>query len=258
MILNDISYTDQGKGPVLVLIHGFCESGELWEDFGKELSKDFRVLVPDLPGFGKSDLMDSNISMEYFADKICQWLILLDVEKCTMIGHSLGGYITLAFAEKYESMLSAIGMFHSTAFEDSPKRKDSRNKTIDFIEKHGVALFAQSFVTPLFYYPNRKNLHKEIDKVIRIASESSFAGVIETTKAMRDRKERIEVLKSISVPVLFIIGKEDTTIPLEKSLEQAALPAHHVIHVLPDTAHMGMVEKKEETIKMVRDFVLSI
>jgi pimeloyl-ACP methyl ester carboxylesterase len=250
-----LEYNDYGHGPVVLLIHGFLESKELWQGFDLELANQFRVIVPDLPGFGESRFTEDSLSIEYFAECIHELLNILSVEKCVMIGHSLGGYVTLAFAEKYEHKVSGIGLFHSTAFEDSIEKKANRNRIIKFIEKHGVAAFANSSIPPLFPASSRETYKEEIANLIRIASSSSQDAVIETVKAMRDRKERIDLLKKITIPVFFIIGKEDSSVSLEKSLAQCYIPTHHVVHILENTGHMGMIESKLETIAITREFI---
>jgi pimeloyl-ACP methyl ester carboxylesterase len=250
-----LEYNDSGNGFPLVLIHGFCESKALWKYCEKELALHYRVIVPDLPGFGESRLQESKVSMEFFADKINELLDSLKIEQCIMIGHSLGGYVTLAFAEKYENRLKGLGLFHSTAFADTEEKKENRNKTIAFIEKHGVSLFAQSFVAPLFSLRNRDRLKAEIEELISIASSSSEEGVIETTKAMRDRPDRTGVLKKTSLPVLFVVGKKDGSVPLEKSLEQCHLAKHSIVHFLSEAGHMGMIENKPETIKIIFNYM---
>jgi pimeloyl-ACP methyl ester carboxylesterase len=250
-----LHYTESGSGKTLVLVHGFCESTLIWNKFQSQLSKKYRVICPDLPGFGKSPLKVKGISIAYYAEMLKELLLFLNVEQCCMIGHSLGGYITLAFAEKYPAMLNSFGLFHSTAFADNAEKKESRNKTIQFIEKHGVEMFAQSFVAPLFYAGNRASLKEEITLMTSIAASSSKDGVIEATKAMRDRQDRTHVLKNTNLPVLFIIGKEDTAVPLEKSLEQCYLPGNSTACFIKDAGHMGMLEKPEETIRIVERFM---
>jgi len=249
-----LSYRDEGNGTPLVLVHGFCESKEVWKDFSAILSSKFRVITPDLPGFGESKLEDPNTSMDYYADKLHALLNHLNIHKCILVGHSLGGYIGLAFAEKYEHRLWGLGLFHSTAFEDTQEKKDNRDRTIKFVEKHGVEAFASTAVTPLFYPPKREELKKEIELMIRIAAGSSKEGVIAAAQAMRDRKDRTNVLKKIKCPVLVVVGKEDQAVTLEKSLQQCCLPHHSVVHFLADAAHMGMFERKKDTLKIVEGF----
>src|SRR6185437_15275426 len=106
-----LSYHDEGKGTALVLVHGFCESKEVWKDFSSVLSSKFRVVTPDLPGFGDSKPDTTVTSIDDYADKLYSFLKQLGIDKCILIGHSLGGYVTLAFAELYEHMLLGMGMF---------------------------------------------------------------------------------------------------------------------------------------------------
>ncbi|HWZ22501.1 MAG TPA: alpha/beta hydrolase [Cytophagaceae bacterium] len=249
-----LEYNDTGHGYPLVLLHGFCENRSLWKYCEKTLALHYRVIAPDLPGFGESRLEEPQVSMDYFAEQIKILLDDLKIKKCVMIGHSLGGYVVLAFAEKYETRLTGMGMFHSTAFADTEEKKENRNKTITFIEKHGVSVFAESFVPPLFSLRNKDLLKPEIKELIHTAAASSELGVIETTKAMRDRKDQTEVLKNVSIPVLYVVGKLDGAVSLEKSLEQCYLPKHSIVHFLEGAGHMGMIEKKPETIKILRHF----
>ncbi len=255
MAISTLKYKSAGRGPAVVFIHGFCEEKSLWNDFLNHFQSDYHVITPDLPGFGESPLNITPVSMEYFADEVRYLLKDLSVKECVIIGHSLGGYVALAFAEKYPEMLKGLGLFHSMAFADSPEKQENRNKTIQFIEKNGVAPFADSFVEPLFFMRNRKNLQKEIQGMIETTKNTSMKSIIETTKAMRDRKERTDVLKNTEVPVLFIVGKDDGPVPLEKSLEQCYLPKHSVVHFFSECGHMGMFEKREETLKAVEKYL---
>lgn len=251
-----LSYKEIGQGPVVVLVHGFCESNALWNDIADGLSANYRVVLPDLPGHGESPIFDKeSYSMEYFADKLLDLLKALDIKKCVVIGHSLGGYVTLAFAEKYPTYLNGFGLFHSTAFEDSDEKKRNRDRTVEFIGKNGMDTFADSFVAPLFYPKTRVQMAKAIENMKNICRNTSSDAVIATTIAMRDRKERIDVLEKAEVPVLFIIGKEDNAVPLEKSLEQCYLPANHDVTILEEAGHMGMFEKQEEACTVLATFL---
>lgn len=250
-----LSHYDAGTGPVLVLIHGFCENKDLWKVFEKELLLNFRVIIPDLPGHGDSLVKTDEVSIEYLAKKVFDLLNFLEIKECVMVGHSLGGYVTLAFAERYPDMLKGFGLFHSTAFADPEEKKANRNRTIEFIEKNGMEPFADSFVAPLFYHKNRPNLKDQISMMQNTCRNTLKNAVIAITKAMRDRKDRIEVLKGSKVPVLFIIGKEDNAVPLNKSLEQCYLPQKHEVLILEETSHMGMFEKTKECERLLVKFV---
>lgn len=242
-----LHYTDTGKGTPIVLLHGFCEDSTLWDYHVDFLSQSFRVICIDLPGFGKNPALENETSIEKIAEEIRNTILSLELTKHIMIGHSLGGYITLAYAELYPQDLLGIGLFHSTAFADSEEKKINRNKAIDFITEHGVAVFAKNFISPLFNPSVRDNFTSEIAELVKIVANTPLSTVINVTKAMRDRKSKIDILKELNTPVLYIIGKSDTSVPLEMSLAQCHLPKNSTVHLYEKTGHMGMIERKVET-----------
>jgi pimeloyl-ACP methyl ester carboxylesterase len=251
-----LKFSDIGKGPSLILLHGFCESRLIWKDFAKNLSLNYRVICIDLPGFGESMLdQDEDVTVEYYAHKVYDTLQELRLGKFIMAGHSLGGYITLAFAEKYPDLLKGFILFHSSAFADNDERKAGRNKTIEFIRKNGSKSFGLILVPPLFTVHNQEAMKDTVEMLTSIASTTPAASIIAASEAMRDRKDRTDVLKNTDHPVLFIIGKEDTAVPLEINLRQCHLPARSFACFLSGTAHMGMFEKPRETLDTIKGFI---
>ncbi|MBL6446158.1 alpha/beta hydrolase [Fulvivirga sp. 29W222] len=249
-----ISFSEKGSGFPVVLIHGFCETRDIWGAFLDTLSAHYRVITPDLPGFGGSALPAGDFSIDNVADIIYEWLQELGAKKVIMIGHSLGGYITLAYAKKYSDTLRGIGLFHSTAFADSNEKKSSRNRTIDFVRERGVEVFAHSFVPQLFYLKNRTALKPEIEGVVNTAAQTPEASLIGYTKAMRDRNDRTDVLQSLNVPVLIVAGDKDTSVPIEAIYEQELMPKKAIVHIFDNVGHMGMFEKKQQSLKAIQDF----
>jgi pimeloyl-ACP methyl ester carboxylesterase len=251
-----IIYTDKGAGPVVLLVHGFCESKAIWNSFSAVLSHSYRVISIDLPGFGESRLDEETVSMEWFADEVQNLLKLLQINSFVFVGHSLGGYIGLAYAEKYVRHLTGLCLFHSTAYADSEERRANRDKTITFIHKYGADMFTQSFIEPLFLLKNRQVLKNEIAELKSIAKQSSEKGIVATTIAMRDRPDRTHVLATLTVPVLLIGGKNDATIPIEKLEEQARLSDKITLAEIDECGHMGMYEQKEKTFDALKNFLL--
>ena len=250
----NLSYQQAGTGFPVVLLHGFMESKEVWKAVTAKLSGHFRVIVPDMPGFGESLTNTHFQSVEAMADEIQKLLQSLQVTQCIIIAHSLGGYVALAFAEKFADQVKGLGMFHSTAFADSEEKKQNRDKTADFIDKHGVQPFAENFVQSLFYKERKEELADIIASVYQMALQTPKATAVAVTKAMRNRPDRTQVLKEATYPVLFIAGKADEAVPLEKSKEMLYLPKNALIQLLDETAHMGMYERPEETYFMVEQF----
>ena len=250
-----IHFFEKGSGQPLVLLHGFCESGNMWNDFAEELSAYFRVICPDLPGFGDSPISGDRITLEEVAVQLEEWMEENQIHDPIIIGHSLGGYVTLALLELMGNRLKAVGLFHSTAYPDDEEKKGMRDRTIVFLQKHGVEKFVTSFVPPLFPEHRREELASEIELAIADAKRSSLDGLIAYAGAMRDRKDRLDVLRNFKGPKLLIAGTEDGAVKIEASREQKDAFSHYV--ELQGVGHMGMVEEKERTLNVVREFCFS-
>lgn len=248
-----INFTDSGKGFPILLIHGFCETHQIWDSFSKELSRDFRVLTLDLPGFGKSESLPTPFTITNVATKLLVWLRHLHIESCVVVGHSLGGYVALAMVEQQPENFKAFGLFHSTAYADPVDRKVMRNKVLEFVVRKGVAPFIESFIPPLFY--NQSN--PQISHVVKLASQTKRETLMAYVEAMRDRPDRTHVLYQFKGPILFITGEKDGGITPESIKIQSEFNPKSVYHQLPEVAHMGMFEKANLTLQLVKGFLLS-
>jgi pimeloyl-ACP methyl ester carboxylesterase len=251
--MSNIYFSEKGGGYPVVLIHGFCEIGAMWDEIATALAEEFHVFYPDLPGFGKSPISSDSISLEEVAVGLEEWMEEKKIEQPFIIGHSLGGYVALALLELMGNRIKGIGLIHSTALADDEEKKEGRNKTITFLKKQGVEKFVTSFVPQLFTASNRKDFDKEIDLAVSQAKESSLNGLIAFTKAMRDRKSRLELLIDFSGPKLLIAGTEDSAVKIDSSrFQQSAFSEYHE---LKGVGHMGQVERKSEVIEILRAFV---
>jgi pimeloyl-ACP methyl ester carboxylesterase len=249
-----IAYSTEGRGPSVVFVHGFCEDSSIWDEFKKNLLEEkYKVLCMDLQGFGNSTLKDY-ASIDDMAGAVKATLDHAGIDKVLFIGHSMGGYAGLAFAEMYPDRLSGLGLFHSHPYADPEEKKAGRKKSIDFIRRQGHVLFVKQLFPTLFTEKFARKQAFLIDKLVYRASKYSSEAIVNALQAMIDRPDRSEVLRKIDFPVLFIIGQEDTVIPAEFSLEQTHLPETASIHILEHIAHMGMFEAEKQTQKIVRDF----
>ena len=251
-----IFYRLIGKSNPVVLIHGFGEDGDVWKSQIEFLKEKFYLIIPDLPGTGKSDMID-DMSIEGMAEII---KIILDRENitiCPMIGHSMGGYITLAFADKYPDYLSSFGLFHSSAYADSDEKKVVRQKGIDFIKQHGAFGFLKTSTPNLFSQISKEDMPERINEFISSLNHFSQASLIAYYEAMMQRPDRTKVLKETKVPVLFIIGKYDNAAPLNDVLKQSHLPKISFIHILEKSGHMGMMEESNKSNKILENFLLN-
>jgi len=249
-VSQQIYFKDQGKGFPIVLLHGFCESHQIWNGFAEDLALNFRVITPDLPGFGKSQLPHQPFSIDDIADQMLTWLHQSGIEYSILIGHSLGGYITLAMARKKVEAFAGIGLFHSTAFADSDDKKANRDKTIEFVQKNGVAPFASTFVQGLF----KDCRSRYLTQVNKIASATPLETVILYTKAMRDRESSTEFLRTLPIYLLVIAGIHDSIIPVAVSKQLAKLGPKVVYQPLEHAAHMGMMEDRLGALNAITEF----
>lgn len=176
------------------------------------------------------------------------------VEKCAMIGHSMGGYTTLAFAEKYPEKLFGFGLFHSHSLEDSEKAKANRERTIEIV-KQSKAGFITQFITSLFAEDNREKFKTEIDHQISMANTMNPIGITAALEGMKIRPMRLDIIAFSEVPVLFILGKQDSRIAVDKALAQAATAPNTQITLLGDSGHMGWLEESKKTIAAIDGFI---
>lgn len=249
-----LSFIDKGNGSVVVFIHGYCEWKGYWQSAIDVFSSKYRCIVPDLPGHGESASI-ANVSIEAMAEQVQHILVSANINRVTLVGHSLGGYVCLAFAERYPEMVTGLCLFHSTAYADSEEKKQQRNKTIVYLKENGTEAFIRPFVPPLFYPANREKCKAAIDKLIEEGLKTKPEVIADTAAAMRDRPDRTHVLTEAKYPVLFIIGKNDASVKPEDSLAQSNLPKESYVLLLGDTAHQGLFEKEKETLDMIGYFL---
>jgi pimeloyl-ACP methyl ester carboxylesterase len=247
-----IAFGDQGSGDTVMLVHGFGEQAEVWKNqYG---IFDGRLIVPQLPGTGESEMI-ADMSMEGMADCLLAILDQENISQCVFIGHSMGGYITMAFAEKYPDRLKAFGLFHSSAFADNDAKKETRRKGIAFMKQHGAAAFLDTMVTNI-YSSATKTYHAElIAEHKRSAQAFSVEALVAYYEAMINRPDRTAVLKQTQLPVLFVMGREDQAVPMEDGLKQCHLPAISWVEILENSAHMGMLEEVQTANKQLIKFI---
>ena len=251
----EIAYSSEGRGVAVVLLHGFCEDSCIWDEFKLDLlEKKYRVICIDFPGFGESALV-KNLSIPYVVDAVQAVVDKLGLKKIILVGHSMGGYVSLAYAKKYPTFLQGLGLFHSHPYVDTEEKKANRFRGIAFIEKHGHALYVKQLFPSLFPEGFERTNRFLIDKLTLKAVGNSAEAIIEAQRAMVARNDESEVLKNIQVPVLFIIGEEDNLISMEQSMQQTVLPEVSAVHVIAKISHMGMFEAKQKTQIILRQFV---
>lgn len=250
-----VVYSVSGAGKPVMLVHGFAEDGNVWRHQVDFLQKHCQVIIPHLPGSGLSAFNVLLQGMDDFADCLQAILQQEGIAKCIMLGHSMGGYITLAFAEKYGVHLSAFGFVHSTAFADSEEKKQNRLKGMKMMDEYGGYAFIKSTTPNLFSAGYKQQNGGEIESLIEEGRSFTIQALQQYYRAMMNRLDRTNVLSTSRIPVLFIAGTEDVAAPLNDILKQVHLPLVAFIYILQQTGHMGMWEATGEVNKYVLDFI---
>jgi pimeloyl-ACP methyl ester carboxylesterase len=248
-----IFYRVYGTGKRAVLIHGFPETGHVWQHQIQGLQDKFQLIIPDMPGSGHSELI-ADMSMEGMAEVL---KVILDKEGgpgAVVAGHSMGGYIALALAEKYPEYLAGLGLIHSTAYADNEEKKAARRKGIAFIREHGTAEFLKTSVPNMFSPVTKAENQPLIDRFLQESNNFSPDSLVSYYEAMMKRPDRTAVLQNARVPVLFVMGEDDSVIPLSDGLKLCSLPEKSYIHILRKSGHMGMWEEPDHTNEILEQF----
>lgn len=249
-----VFFREEGSGPPLVFLHGFCDSNELWSDFIRPFISKYRVLTPDLPGFGKSDSIQAPFTLDQVADSMAEWMEEKILNESIVIGHSLGGYIALAVLAKYPELVSGLCLFHSTPYADSEERKKVRKKVVEFVHKNGVKPFLENFIPGLFL--DKADPH--ISEALFRSSATTPGALIGYSEAMRGRPDRSALLLQSNLPVLLIGGTSDSLIPIESLQKLSKKSENFVFHELPNVGHMGIFEAKMQCQGIISRFAESV
>ncbi|MFY8025529.1 MAG: alpha/beta fold hydrolase [Sediminibacterium sp.] len=257
-----LSYTLYGKGTPVLLLHGYGEDSQIWHNQIEALSAHCLLIVPDLPGSGKSTITPKglnewlpNMRIESLAESINEIFMAENLTSCILLGHSMGGYIGLAFAELYPSKLRSLGLVHSTAYADSHEKKIVRQKSIQFIEENGGYTFFKTSMPNLFGKKFKETQAPIIEQLIDQSNNFESAVLVGYTRAMMNRPDRSAILASANFPILFIAGPEDIAAPLASVEAQATLPNKSYLNILDGVGHMGMLEAPYEMNLHLTNFI---
>jgi len=250
-----ISYTDTGKGTAVVLLHGFLENKTMWDVYVSELSKKNRIITIDLLGHGETESLGYVQTMEENADVVNAVLSRLKIRKAILVGHSMGGYVALAFAELHPEKIKGLVLLNSTSKEDSPERKKNRDRAIKAVKKD-YETFIRLSIANLFSEENREILINEIEAVKIQALKTPLQGIVASLEGMKIRKDREFLLHTTSYPKLLILGKKDPVLNYEENLEQ--IKSTDVELVTFGDGHMSSIENREELLVVLADFFKKI
>jgi pimeloyl-ACP methyl ester carboxylesterase len=242
----ELAYERRGKGKPLVLIHGYPLDHSIWEPVVPWLEKDFDLILPDLPGFGGSEPLGGDCSMEGYASVAAGLLDGLGIQKAFVAGHSMGGYVALSFARAYPKRTLGLGLLASQAVADTPERKSGRYQTAERVEANGVGEVAESMPGLL---TADAALQAKLKQLILRQSPTGVAGAL---RAMAERPDMTSSLAGFDFPVVVVHGLADKIMPVERAFEvRAAVKNGHLIEI-KGAGHMPMMEAPELTAEALK------
>ncbi len=250
-----IRVKDEGQGSVMVLLHGYLESLEIWGDFATQLAQRYRVISIDIPGHGQSGVIAPAHPMSLMAEAVDAVLQHLGVGRCMLVGHSMGGYVSLAYLAAYPARLAGICLFHSSPFADDDKKKVSRGKEIRLVEAGKLMLICNASIPNGFAEENRQRMANQVEFAKQIARQTTSEGAIAILEGMRTRPDREELLRQNTLPVLFIVGKEDEYVSFDELYPVALAFPHTAVKVLEHSGHSGYIEEPGKSLEYIREFM---
>ncbi len=242
------------RNPPVVLLHGYLESLEIWKNFVPLLEDEFYLICPDLPGHGKSGVFSTTHTMEELADSVRDLILSLDIKKVHMAGHSMGGYVALAFADLYDEYLHSSVLFHSSCYPDTEEKRSSRNREIDLLRGGKKNVIVNTNIPMAFADDNLEEYHDELERVKEIASGSEEEGLIAVLNGMKLRPERCHVLNKDEVPWMLISGKKDNYIAFDVAQKIKDTTGIDELAILENSGHMGFIEERERSAEILKKF----
>ena len=250
-----ISFTDDGKGTAVVLLHGFLENKTMWDKYVSALSKNHRIITIDLLGHGETECLGYVHTMEDQADMIFAVLISLRIRKIVLVGHSMGGYVALAFAELYPDYVKGLFLLNSSSRADSDERKINRDRAIKAVKQNHTN-FVRISITNLFSEDNREVLTKEIEKVKLQALKTPLQGIVASLEGMKIRKDREVLLHFAPYPIQLVLGEKDGVLIYDDTRDQIE-GTKVELTTFPD-GHMSHIENEKELKIVLLEFLKKI
>lgn len=250
-----IAYSETGKGTAVVLLHGFLENATMWDFYVPEFSKKYRVITIDLLGHGQTECMGYLHTMEDMADAVHAVLHELRIRKAIFVGHSMGGYVALAFAELYPDNVKGIVLLNSTSRADSEERKGNRDRAIVCVKKD-YSSFIRMSIANLFSEDNREKLSEEIENVKLEALKTPLQGIVAALEGMKTRNDREVLLHFAPYPIMLILGEKDPVLNFDENKEQ--IEGTDVKFTSFPDGHMSHIENRNKLGKILLEFFKGI
>lgn len=253
----NIAYSVSGEGNAVIFLHGYIESLNVWDNFVELLNQKYKVIAIDLPGHGNSEVIGEISTMSIMADTVNAVLEEEQIKECVVIGHSMGGYVTMELVDQKNEKLKGFCLFHSTPFADTDEKKEVRDRLIKSIEQGKKILLAKEHVEKTFSKENTEKFIEEIGFLKIIAINTSDEGTIAALKGMKERKNYTESFEKTKLPSLLILGAKDNFIP-SQIIDELSIPTQMNIEILSNSGHQGYIEEKDKSLKIIDKFLRKI
>lgn len=251
-----IRIADTQKGDrTVVLLHGYLENLNVWDDMTGLLQPHLRVIAPDLPGHGISEVRGPVHSMGFLAGVVHEALVGMGVTKCTVVGHSMGGYVALALAAHYPEILDGVVLFSSTPNADSPARRADREREIAIVDGGKKELLSRTLPGRGFAPENRVRFADEIEDLTELVMLTEDEGITAILRGMAEREDMNGMLRSLTVPQLFILGRHDEYITPEVAADMTARQPQARVVWLERSGHNGLIEEPRTSAEAILDFM---
>lgn len=247
-----LAYKDQGKGPAVILLHGFLENSHMWDELALEWMESHRIVQIDLLGHGQSGCLGYIHTMEMMADAVIAVLAHLRIGKVTLIGHSMGGYVALAFAKLHPERVRGLCLLNSTALNDDVERQNNRDRAIKAVKQNHRAFISMS-IANLFAPDNRERLSLEIENVKQEALKTPLQGIVAALEGMKVRANHTDILHNSDFKMLLIIGLKDPVLDYKILRLQIVNTPVSVVE-FPD-GHMSYIENRVDLSSEIKYFI---
>lgn len=242
-----------GEGSPLLLIHGFLEDKSMWTFLLPEL-EGHKVILPDLPGHGDNQTIAMPEGIEHLADLMADLLQATEVEKVDVIGHSMGGYIAASLVDRHPEKVRSVCFFHSSADGDPEEKKKVRDQAIEVVGKDHQK-YVRGMINGLFDPSHKDSLRQEIEALIKTAGEIPPKAIAGSLKLMRDRKDQQRTIRKSGIPVAYLLGDNDASLPAERMKKEveSVQPDQHLF--MEGVGHMSQLEAPEAAVNFLKKWL---
>jgi len=240
-----LSYTKAGEGDSLIFLHGYLEAKEIWSEFSSRFAEKYSVICIDFPGHGESGILGRAHEMDELASVVNTVMLHENIEKTVLVGHSMGGYVALSFADLYSEKLRGYCLFHSSCFADDEEKKLNRDREIGLIKCGKKRQIVRTNIPKCFADSNIESMDNKVQELQEIALKSSDDGTVALIRGMKNRRDHTETLRRSNPAPLMIWGEGDNYIPEEVFNKLLVISPEASVLVLKNSGHIGFIEEPD-------------